>query len=281
MRESGMDAAQPRRILPDELTDCFRRLGLREGDRVVMHANLSSIGTVEGGAAIVLHRLTNALGKKGTLLMPTFTSVTRHALMHDSFTKAGCWCEGRESRHLPFIPELQPDRQIGEIAYRLCSWPASRRSRHPAFSFVAVGAKSDGLVRRHSLTDPLEPLKALLEDNPFVLTIGVDLDSVTAIHLAEERHIPIKFVRERALTMGSTGPAWVGVVALGCSAGFHKLADNINHKDVEETNVGAARAFLYPMRKLVANAERLLQEDPTALSCGRPGCPSCGAIQEQ
>jgi len=283
MMESGSgSSSEPRRVMPDELTDCFQRLGLGEGDRVVMHALLSGIGSVEGGAAMVLHRLMSVLGKKGALVMPTFTSVTRHSLTHDGFMKVGCWCEGRESRHLPFIPELQPDREIGGIAHRLCSWPASRRSRHPAFSFVAVGDKSDELVRHYSLTDPLEPLKALLrDDDPFVLTIGMELDSVTAIYVAEQRRVPVKFVKERALTMSSTGPVWVDVVAPGCSAGFRKLADHIDPKDVKKTHVGSAKAFLYPMRQLVANAEQLLKNDAAALSCGRSECLSCSAIEKQ
>jgi len=269
------------RVLPDELTDGFRRLGLREKDRVVLHVLLSNVGIVDGGAAMVLHRLMNILGRNGILLMPTFTLVTRHTLTHDNFTKVGCWCGENESRHLPFIPELQPDREIGEVAHRLCSWPASQRSRHPAFSFVAVGHNSDELVRHYSLTDPLRPLKMLLENGAFVLTIGVELDSVTAIHVAEERYAPFKFVKERALTIGSAGPVWVDVVAPGCSAGFYKLANHIEHKGIRETDMGSARAYLYPMRQLVADAARLLRESPTALSCGRPECLSCKTSEER
>jgi len=230
---------------------------------------------------MLLHRLLNVIGKNGVLLMPTFTSITRHASTHDRFTKVGCWCEGRESRHLPFIPELQPDREIGEIAHRLCSWPSSRRSMHPAFSFVAVGHKSDDLVRRYSLTDPLAPLKTLLDEETFLLAIGVQLDSVTAIHIAEERRAPFKFVNERALTVGSTGPIWVEIVAPGCSAGFPKLLEHLNRRGIQKTDIGSARASLYPMRQLVSDAEELLRDDPLALSCGRLDCLSCNATQKR
>jgi aminoglycoside 3-N-acetyltransferase len=271
---------KPRRVLPDELTKAFLKLGLREGDRVVMHASLPGIGVVEGGAAMMLHRLLNVLGRKGTLLMPAFTSITRHSSTHDAFTKAGCWCEGRESRHLPFIPELQPDKEIGEIAQRLCSWPASRRSRHPAFSFVAVGKESDGLVRVYSLTDPLQPLKTLLKEDPFILTVGVELDSVSAIHIAEQRLLPGKFVKERALTMASTGQLWVEVTAPGCSRGFQKLASYTSAKDIQEAEIGSAKTLLYPMKRLIATAERVLGENPMALSCERPECLSCQAVRE-
>jgi aminoglycoside 3-N-acetyltransferase len=271
---------KPRRVLPDELTEGFLKLGLGEGDRVVMHASLSRIGLVEGGAAMVLHRLLNVLGKKGTLLMPTFTSVTRHSSTHDSFTKTGCWCEGRESRHLPFIPELQPDKEMGEIAHRLCSWPGSRRSRHPAFSFVAVGNNSDGLVRDYSLADPMQPLKAFLKEDPFILAVGVDLDSIEAIHIAEQRRLPGKFVKERALTMGSTEQLWVEVTATGCSRGFQRLANQMSPMDLQEADIGSAKALLYPMKRLIAIAERLLDENPTIMTCERPECLSCQAVRQ-
>jgi aminoglycoside 3-N-acetyltransferase len=227
---------------------------------------------------MVIHRLQAILGKKGTLLMPTFTSVTRHSSTHDDFTKMGCWCEGKEGRHIPFIPELQPDKDLGEVAHRLCSWPASRRSRHPAYSFVAVGANSDELVRDYSLTDPLQPLRLFLRRDPFVLTIGVDLNSVIAIHLAEEKSLPFKFVKERALTVGSTGPTWVDVVALGCSMGFNRL-ESAGRWFLRETQLGAASARTYAMKGLVETAERLLEEQPTALLCGRPECVSCKTSQ--
>jgi aminoglycoside 3-N-acetyltransferase len=224
---------------------------------------------------MVLHRLLNVLGKKGTLLMPTFTSITRHGSTHDDFTKIGCWCQGREIRHLPFIPELQPDREIGEISHRLCSWPGPRRSGHPAFSFAAVGQNSDQLVRKYSLIDPLQPLSIFLKQKPFVLTIGTDLDSAVAIHLAEKHQTPGKFVKERALTMASDGPVWVEVLALGCSRGFQKLSNHLAQKDVKQTTIGAAKALLYPMDKLVVTAQQLLEQDSTALRCGRPNCFSC------
>jgi aminoglycoside 3-N-acetyltransferase len=267
----------PAPVTPEQLTEAFRSLGLKEGNAVVMHSSLTRIGAVDGGAAMVLHRLLGVLGKKGTLLMPAFTSITRHSTLHDNFTKTGCWCQGKEDRHLPFISELQPDKEIGEIAHRLCSWPASTRSRHPAFSFVAVGSNSESLVRSDSLTEPFQPLKRFLEQDPFVLTIGAEMNSVTAIHLAEARRLPSKFRKERALTVGSQGLVWVEVVAPGCSAGFQSLRNRIQPDDNHETEIGSTTATLYRMRTLVTEAERLLGDDPNALSCGRRECLSCGA----
>ena len=263
------------KVLPDDLTEGFRRLGLREGDSLILHASLESFGVVDGGAAMVLHRLLGALGKKGTLLMPAFTSITRHSSTHDNHTKPGCWCEGKEIRHVPFIPELQPDKNIGAIAHRLCSWPASRRSRHPAYSFVAVGNHVDELVRDYALNDPLMPFKRFLKHDPLVLKIGVDFSSVTPIHLAEEHKTPSKFSKERALTVTSKGQTWVEVLALGCSAGFRKIEQHLSGELLRETKIGLASAQLYPVKNIVDAAENLLSGDPSALLCDNVLCLSC------
>jgi aminoglycoside 3-N-acetyltransferase len=227
---------------------------------------------------MVIHRLLRILGKEGTLLMPTFTSVSRHSTTHANYVKPGCWCEGNENRHLPFIPELQPDKNLGEIAHRLCSWPSSKRSRHPAYSFVAVGKETDNLIRSSSLSDPLQPLKTFIRRDPVVVTLGVGLESVTAIHIAEQRLLPSKFSGERALIVTSKGQEWVDVLAMGCSNGFVKLESVLDESTVKGTQIGYAPSRLHPMKMLVKRAEEFLNRDHAALSCERTECLSCSLV---
>jgi aminoglycoside 3-N-acetyltransferase len=269
-----------RKVTPDELTESLGKLGLQEGDSMMLHASLDNIGVVEGGAAMMLHRLMGILGKGGTLLMPAYTSVTRHSSTHDNYTKSGCWCDGHEDRHLPFIPELQPDKHLDSIAHRLCSWPASRRSRHPAYSFVAVGKHCNELVRDYSLANPLLPIKSFLRQDPSILTIGVGLDRVEAIHLAEQGRLAAKFSLERALTFTSTGRTWVDVTALGCSGGFEKLGAQLGIKDRVESTVGLAKAYRYSAKLLIQRAGALLDKQRTDLLCDNLSCLSCKPIRQ-
>jgi aminoglycoside 3-N-acetyltransferase len=265
-----------RKISPDELSEGFARLGLVGGECIMLHALLESMGMVDGGAAMVLHRLTRTIGSEGTLLMPTFTSVARHAIFHSNFTRKGCWCEGMESRYIPFIPELQPDKEIGAIAHRLCSWPSSRRSNHPAYSYVAVGNRGDELVREVKLDDPLLPVRKFLKRNPRLVTIGVGFLAVTAIHLAVETVKPAKFVKERALSMSSKGPVWVEIRSTGCSNGFGKLFSMLGSAaDFRQISIGMVRAESYSMKYLVDSAQSLLKEDSNGLDCGNASCLSC------
>ena len=100
-------------------------------------------------------------------------------------------------------------------------------------------------------------------------------DSVTSIHLVEERKTPSKFVRERALTMTSKGPTWVEVVGMGCSEGFYKIKPHLSQTERKQTIIGLATFEFYPMKLLVELAESLLDKDPKALACDNAACLSC------
>ena len=56
----------------EELVDGFRKLGVAEGDTLLVHSSYKSLGEVEGGPQTVIRALEAALGEQGTLIMPTF-----------------------------------------------------------------------------------------------------------------------------------------------------------------------------------------------------------------
>jgi len=264
-----------RKITPDELTAGFQEAGLEDGDAVMFHASLERIGSVDGGAAIVIHRLLRVIGDNGTLLMPAFTSISRHGQSHENFTLPHCWCDGNEGRHVPFIPELQPDKQLSSIVHRLCSWPRARRSKHPGYSYVAVGKRSDEVVSELRLDDPLLPVKKLLKYNPKVVLVGVDLTAATAIHLARVDGFPKAAPYERALTITSKGLSWVNIVGLGCNNGFQKLAICLTR---EPKTIGAANVENYLMKELIETGRSMLTKDPAALNCDNQSCLSCSGL---
>jgi aminoglycoside N3'-acetyltransferase len=75
---------------------------------------------------------------------------------------------------------------------------------------VAVGRHGDDLVREHELLNPLLPVKKFLKQDPKVVTAGVNLDSVTSIHLAEEakavRTYPMRSLIEDAKSLLGKNP---------------------------------------------------------------------------
>ena len=69
----GSTASSPRSITRDSLAHDLKALGVREGDCVMLHSSLSSLGWVEGGADAVVEAFLDAIGPEGTLLTPAFT----------------------------------------------------------------------------------------------------------------------------------------------------------------------------------------------------------------
>ena len=53
----------------EQLAADLRRLGVRPGDLIMIHASLRAVGPVEGGADGVLDALEAAVGPQGTILM--------------------------------------------------------------------------------------------------------------------------------------------------------------------------------------------------------------------
>ena len=49
----------------------LQEIGLKEGDTVIVHTSLSSIGYVCGGAQTVIEALIEVVGENGTIMMPT------------------------------------------------------------------------------------------------------------------------------------------------------------------------------------------------------------------
>ena len=64
----------PRPVTVDSMAADLRALELGEGDTVLVHAALSSLGWVNGGPVAVVDALQRVVGESGTVVMPTHSS---------------------------------------------------------------------------------------------------------------------------------------------------------------------------------------------------------------
>jgi len=148
-----------------KLISDFRRLGLKPGMIVMVHSSLSSIGYVSEGADGVVDALLSAVGRKGTLVMPSFnhggagvynplTSRTTNGAIPDAFWRR----EGVE------------------------------RSNHPSHAVAAHGPLARDLVSTHvegGIWTEHDPIARLIRAGGYILTLGVTHTSSTAYHVAE------------------------------------------------------------------------------------------------
>lgn len=153
-----------------DLAESWRACGVQPGDVILIHSSLRR--TLRRGSVLpdaVLESFLEAVGPQGTAIFPLFNF---------EFT-----------RGVPFDIRTTPS-QMGALTEAARRYPGAVRSRHPIYSFAAIGARAR--------TFDVDNFSGYGADSPFGLLreldgkIGVldldDLNSMTFYHYVEERH---------------------------------------------------------------------------------------------
>ena len=142
-----------------------RALGVIRGMDLMVHSSLTQIGPVKGGAATVVEALLEAIGPRGTLLMPSFNHGAAHV----------------------FNPMTTPTNN-GAIPDAMWRRKDALRSLHPTHSVAAIGSNADWYCAGHlesGIWAQDSPIGRLIHHGGHLLLLGVDHGSVTAYHVAE------------------------------------------------------------------------------------------------
>lgn len=193
-----------------EITQGLARLGVQEGEVILVHCSLSSFGYVAGGEQSVLQALRDAVGVFGTIVMPTQSwQLCDPDFLDDSRLSPTDRVALRRSLP-PFDEVMTPTRTMGSVAELFRLLPDAHRSPHPHRSFSAAGIDALSIVREHDFADPFgetSPLARLYEQDARVVLLGVGFDSCTSLHLAEGRA-----ASQPRLTVRNGAPVNVGGV---------------------------------------------------------------------
>ncbi|WP_162418610.1 AAC(3) family N-acetyltransferase [Cyclobacterium roseum] len=147
------------------------QLGIGEGDQVLVHASLNSLGKFPERAKIVVNALLDLLGPSGTLLMP--------ALSYQTVTPGN-----------PIFDLAKTPACVGGLAEFFRTFPGVQRSMHPTHSVCAIGKLSDYFLSGHLLDDtpcgPHSPFAKLPEVHGKILFLGCGSRPNTSMHGVEE-----------------------------------------------------------------------------------------------
>jgi aminoglycoside N3'-acetyltransferase len=254
-----------------ELLALLDHLDLR-GNQLVAHVALSSLGQVDGGARTFCEALIEAVGERGTILMPAFTcrEVMQQAAGPD------------QPAPQAFHPDLPVSRELGVVAEAFRRLPGVIRSNHPTHSFAAWGRQARDVLSTQRDNNPLGPLKKLNLVQGYVLLIGTSLQAATAIHLAEEQ-APLRYL-QRCTAVRVNAAGYDERVVLeqvpGCSVAFGKLEPRLDPTKVCSVALPQGAARKIPIRYLVQLATKLLEADSAAFICDDPACAGCAPKRE-
>lgn len=244
-------------VTVSSLVEDLQSLGIDAGDTLLVHASLSALGWVAGGAPAVVDALRSVLTPAGTLVMPTHSTQYGDPSDWEAPPVPDGWVPTIREARPPFRPAVTPTRGMGAIPECFRGYPDVVRSRHPEFSFAAWGADAEAVTADHDLDRGLgerSPLERLYELGGRVLLLGVDHDRSTSLHLAEHRAglgletgsnvAPV--VEDGARVVVEYETAEIDSADFGACGG--SFEDEVG---LLEDNVGAATAKLVEQRELV------------------------------
>ncbi|MGW2517173.1 aminoglycoside N(3)-acetyltransferase [Streptomyces sp. NPDC001617] len=277
-------AGSPGPLGREELLARWRALGIRPGDTLLVHASLSALGTVRGGARAVADSLLDVLGEEGTLVVYTQTpdnsDPSRWPVTRGYAVPAGEWPRLRAS--LPaFDPARTPSFGVGVLPEEVRTRPGALRSGHPQSSFAALGPAAARITAGHALDCHLgedSPLARLEELEARILLLGVGYSVCTAFHLAEYR-VPGQGTRDYgcAVADGSGGRRWHRYRDVDFDASvFAELGESyesLAERPVARGRVGRADCRLFALAPAVAYASKWLTERRSSTEDGSYAMP--------
>jgi len=258
-------------VTRDDIRRGIRDLGLGERTLIV-HSSLRSFGRVGGGSGTVVEAFVD---EGCTLLVPTFAASIFGLAAPEGMRPerngydygAAHESPGRGRIFSTAGNEISPS--MGAIPAAVLARPDRLRGDNPLCSFGAVGPRAE-LVREQRPLDVYAPLRILTARDGLALLIGVGLERMTLIHLAEERAGRTLFRRWANAADGLPTEVEVG----SCSDGFGNLEPVLGAL-ARETTVGKSRWRAFPARAVLDAAAEAIRGDPEITKCGSARCLRC------
>lgn len=262
-------------ILASQLNRALDQL-VRPASVLMVHASLRSFGEpIDGGADALLDAL---LARDRTVLVPAFTepqfTVAAPTAMRPD-------CNGIDYATQDALSSTSAsaiytvdcrliNTGLGVLPATVLNRAGAVRGEHPLNSFAALGPLANELIARQSAADVYGPVQELVARDGVILLIGVGLNRMTAVHLAEQQSGRRLFLRWARGTDGQVGMFEVG----SCSEGFPRL-EPILDAYARTANIGASRWRAYPARRTLAAATATIAADQSITHCPNADCLLC------
>jgi aminoglycoside 3-N-acetyltransferase len=255
-------------ITDERLAADLRALGVRPGGVLLVHASVTALGWVCGGAQAVALALRTALGPEGTLVVPTHSNNNSDPSEWGNPPVPEAWWPVIRAEMPAYDAAVTPSL-LGALTNVVRTWPGALRSAHPHYSFAALGPAAAEVTDGHELTSGLgerSPLARVHDLDGDILLLGVGHESNTSMHLAEYRVARPRFAANGAAVATPSGREWATWEdVLPDEDDFAAIGDAFDATGavrVGPTGIGKSR--LMNQRELVAFTVRWMDEHRSA-----------------
>ncbi|MBO5923846.1 MAG: AAC(3) family N-acetyltransferase [Lentisphaeria bacterium] len=225
------------------IAESLRNLGLQNGDIVLLHSSLVSLGKVNGGPAAVIDAFLDVIGAEGTLLVPVFGA-------------------------------------LGILTDEVKNRPDAVISPCPVGTLAAIGKDAAELCRDHWKAETAHgndtPYTRLAEKGGFICLLGVDQDRNTTLHSVEAL-LELPYLKSATRTF--TTPEGEEITKSwkfypGPHRDFIGL-DAMLTPAMTRGRIGNAEVRLINARKMYDIAMNIGNQDPAFVLCDNPECADC------
>ncbi|MFL7794585.1 MAG: AAC(3) family N-acetyltransferase [Anaerolineae bacterium] len=241
---------------------------------VCIHASLRSFGWVKGGPLAVVNGF---LAQGCTVVVPTFSydmavsppvdmRPPQNGYDYDTIEEPSL---GSKRIYTPKSTAFSRE-YMGAVPAAVLAMPRHVRGDHPLNSFAAVGPLAHRVISSQGPMNVYGPLKVLAETDGSVMMIGVELNRMTLLHLAEQLAGRNLFRRWANGPDGQPMQVEVG----SCSEGFGNLGP-VLAQVMAEVKVGKSTWRVYPAKETLTISAREIQANPSLTHCGDTNCLRC------
>ena len=163
-------------VLKQDILSALSEVGVCNGQTIMVHTSLSSLGFVCGGAQVIIEALLETVGTEGTIMMPTQSWKNLDPATGVHWEEPENWWQLIRENWPAYNKDITPTNTMGTVAEMFRKWPGTLRSDHPARSVAAWGKHAEYLTSAHDLSNIFgdgSPIGKLYELDGLVLLIGV------------------------------------------------------------------------------------------------------------
>lgn len=243
------------------------------GRSVCIHSSLRSFGVLENGAQTVL---TGFLSAGCSVMIPSFTDDFLCLPAEGNIYKRNAWnkeleqlCSAGKNR-IYFSETNEINKDMGELSAAVIKTNNRIRGNHSLCSFAAVGQKAEQLIARQDALHVFMPFENLINDNGYVVLMGVGFESMTLLHYAEQKAGRNLFRRWANDENGMPVETENG----GCSEGFPNLMKGLS--DITKTiTVGSSTWRVLNAKTALLRAVEIIRANPSITHCDDNHCIRC------
>jgi aminoglycoside 3-N-acetyltransferase len=251
-------------LTKEDIKKDLRKLGIKEGDRIVVHSSLSGLGHVKGGAKTVCRALMELVARDGVLMMPSFNHFTPFK-------------EGGPGYYSPG----ETPAANGKVPDAFWRMKGVYRSLNPSHAFAVWGKEAESYVRNH------HKLLTMGENSPLHLlekcggkVVLIDCPTANTFHHVVEmtNNVPCLGKRAEEYPVKMPDGRMVGCRTWGWRNGVCPISDEGAYMKVmkerrlmKKGKTGNAEVLVFEMK----NCRKVIENFLKGKVKGFPGCKGC------